>query len=82
MQDAHLHEERPETLDDLTVTECAACTHPDAPPCLPPLPFSDQEEMLQILFALELIALFVPLPIVWLPNDNAGVARAEARYLE
>jgi hypothetical protein len=69
-----------ETLDDLTATERAARTHPDAPPRLPPLPFTDHaEEMSRILFAPELIA---PPPIVWLPSDNAGVARAEARDLE
>ena len=69
-----------ETLDDLTATERAARTHPDAPPLPLPLPFTDHaEEMSSILFAPELI---VPPPIVWLPNDNAGVARAEARDLE
>ncbi|KAI9444620.1 hypothetical protein H4582DRAFT_2108489 [Lactarius indigo] len=69
-----------ETLDDLTATERAARTHPDAPPRLPPLPFAGHaEEMSRILFAPELIA---PPPIVWLPNDNAGVARAEAQDLE
>jgi calcium permeable stress-gated cation channel len=69
-----------ETLDDLTATERAARTHPDAPPRLPPLPFTDHaEEMSRILFAPELIA---PPPIVWLPSDNAGVARSEARDLE
>ena len=69
-----------ETLDDLTATERAARTHPDAPPRLPPLPFTDHaEEMSRILFAPELIA---PPPIVWLPSDNSGVARSEARDLE
>ena len=69
-----------ETLDDLTATERAARTHPDAPPRLPPLPFTDHaEEMSRILFAPELIA---PPPIVWLPSDRSGVARAEARDLE
>jgi hypothetical protein len=69
-----------ETLDDLTATERAARTHPDAPPRLPPLSFAGHaEEMSRILFAPELIA---PPPIVWLPNDNAGVARAEAQDLE
>jgi len=69
-----------ETLDDLTATERAARTHPDAPPRLPPLPFTDHaEEMSKILFAPELIA---PPPIVWLPSDHSGVARAEARDLE
>ena len=69
-----------ETLDDLTATERAARTHPDAPPRLPPLPFADHaEEMSRILFAPELIA---PPPIVWLPSDRSGVARAEARDLE
>jgi calcium permeable stress-gated cation channel len=69
-----------ETLDDLTATERAARTHPDAPPRLPPLPFADHaEEMSKILFAPELIA---PPPIVWLPSDRSGVARAEARDLE
>jgi len=69
-----------ETLDDLTATERAARTHPDAPPRLPPLSFTDHaEEMSRILFAPELIA---PPPIVWLPSDHAGVARSEARDLE
>jgi hypothetical protein len=69
-----------ETLDDLTATERAARTHPDAPPRLPPLPFTDHaEEMSRILFAPELIA---PPPIVWLPSDKSGVARAEAGDLE
>lgn len=69
-----------ETLDDLTATERAARTHPDAPPRLPPLSFAGHaEEMSGILFAPELIA---PAPIVWLPNDRAGVARAEAQDLE
>ena len=69
-----------ETVDDLTATERAARTHPDAPPRLPPLSFAGHaEEMSMILFAPELIA---PPPIVWLPNDNSGVARAEAQDLE
>ncbi|KAG5639564.1 hypothetical protein H0H81_012235 [Sphagnurus paluster] len=69
-----------ETLDDLTATERAARTHPDAPPHLPPLPFADHaEEMAAILYAPELIA---PPPIIWLPNDSAGVARAEAIDLQ
>ncbi|GLB35780.1 putative calcium-dependent channel, 7TM region, putative phosphate [Lyophyllum shimeji] len=69
-----------ETLDDLTATERAARTHPDAPPHLPPLPFTDHaEEMAGILYAPELIA---PPPIIWLPNDSAGVARSEAVDLQ
>ncbi|KAF8079018.1 hypothetical protein FPV67DRAFT_1467201 [Lyophyllum atratum] len=69
-----------ETLDDLTATERAARTHPDAPPHLPPLPFTDHaEEMSGILYAPELIA---PPPIIWLPNDSAGVARSEAVDLQ
>ncbi|KAF4604854.1 hypothetical protein EYR40_003636 [Pleurotus pulmonarius] len=69
-----------ETLDDLTATERAARTHPDAPPLLPPLPFTDHaEEMASILYAPELIA---PPPIIWLPNDSAGVARSEAVDLQ
>jgi hypothetical protein len=53
------------TVDNLTVTERAACTHPDAPPRLPPLPFTDHvDEMLRV----------APWPIVRLPSDNAGVA--------
>lgn len=67
-------------MDDLTATERAARTHPDAPPRLPPLSFAGHaEEMSRILFAPELIA---PPPIVWLPTDGAGVARAEAQDLE
>ncbi|KAI0299794.1 hypothetical protein BC826DRAFT_1090413 [Russula brevipes] len=43
-----------ETLDDLTATERAARTHPDAPPRLPPLPFTDHaEEMSRICTDLE-----------------------------
>ncbi|KIJ21976.1 hypothetical protein PAXINDRAFT_63506 [Paxillus involutus ATCC 200175] len=69
-----------ETLDDLTATERAARTHPDAPPRLPPLPFTDHaEEMTGIFYAPELLA---PQPIVWLPNDSAGVARSEAEDLQ
>ncbi|KAF9074954.1 hypothetical protein BDP27DRAFT_1213632 [Rhodocollybia butyracea] len=69
-----------ETLDDLTATERAARTNPDAPPRLPPLPFTDHaEEMAGILYAPELIA---PPPIIWLPNDSSGVARSEAVDLQ
>ncbi|KAG6846106.1 hypothetical protein H0H87_006470 [Tephrocybe sp. NHM501043] len=69
-----------ETLDDLTATERAARTHPDAPPHLPPLAFTDHaEDMAGILYAPELIA---PPPIIWLPNDSAGVARSEALDLQ
>ncbi|KAG6811858.1 hypothetical protein H0H92_005529 [Tricholoma furcatifolium] len=69
-----------ETLDDLTATERAARTHPDAPPHLPPLAFTDHaEDMAGILYAPELIA---PPPIIWLPNDSAGVAQSEALDLQ
>ncbi|KAF9011061.1 hypothetical protein BDQ17DRAFT_1345391 [Cyathus striatus] len=69
-----------ENLDDLTATERAARTHPDAPPHLPALSFADHaEEMAGILYAPELIA---PPPIIWLPNDNAGVAKQEALDLQ
>ncbi|KAF7373376.1 MPN domain-containing protein [Mycena sanguinolenta] len=69
-----------ETLDDLTATERAARTHPDAPPHLPQLSFTDHaREMASILYAPELIA---PPPIIWLPNDAAGVARSEAVDLQ
>jgi hypothetical protein len=67
---------RTETLDDLIATERAARTHPDAPPHLPPLSFGDHaEEMSAIMYAPELLA---PPPIIWLPNDTAGVAKTEA----
>lgn len=69
-----------ETLDDLTATERAARTHPDAPPHLPHLAFTDHaDEVSGILYAPELVA---PAPTIWLPNDNAGVARGEAHDLE
>ncbi|KAJ7145847.1 hypothetical protein C8R44DRAFT_655846 [Mycena epipterygia] len=69
-----------ETLDDLTATDRAARTHPDAPPHLPPLAFTDHaQEMASILYAPELIA---PPPIIWLPNDSAGVATSEAVDLQ
>jgi hypothetical protein len=69
-----------ENLDDLIATERAARTHPDAPPHLPPLSFADHaEEMAGILYAPELVA---PPPIIWLPNDSAGVARSEALDLQ
>ncbi|KAJ7091404.1 hypothetical protein B0H15DRAFT_234366 [Mycena belliarum] len=68
-----------ETLDDLTATERAARTHPDAPPHLPPLFVDHAQEMASILYAPELIA---PPPIIWLPNDAAGVARSEAVDLQ
>lgn len=68
-----------ETIDDLTATERAARTHPDAPPHLPPLLFTEHaDDMAGVLYAPELIA---PLPIIWLPNDSAGVARSEAADL-
>ena len=58
----------------------AARTHPDAPPHLPPLAFTDHaEDMSGILYAPELIT---PPPTIWLPNDSAGVARAEVYDLE
>jgi len=69
-----------ESLDDLTATERAARTHPDAPPRLPDLSFTDHaEEMSGILYAPELIA---PPPIIWLPNDSSGIARSEAYDLQ
>jgi hypothetical protein len=69
-----------ETLDDLTATDRAARTHPDAPPHIPPLPFTDHaEDMAGILYAPELIA---PPPIIWLPNDTAGIAMQEAYDLQ
>ncbi|KAH7100165.1 hypothetical protein BKA62DRAFT_801451 [Auriculariales sp. MPI-PUGE-AT-0066] len=69
-----------DTLDDTIATERAARTHPDAPPHLPPLSFSDHaEETSGILYPPELIA---PAPIIWLPNDANGVARSEAYDLQ
>ncbi|KAJ7141880.1 hypothetical protein C8R43DRAFT_892427 [Mycena crocata] len=69
-----------ETLDDLTATERAARTHPDAPPHLPPLSFDNHALwMTSILYAPELVA---PMPTIWLPNDSAGVARSEAVDLQ
>ena len=69
-----------ETLDDLTATERAARTNPEAPPHLPPLPFADHaEEMAGILYAPELLA---PAPVIWLPNDAGGIGRAEAYDLQ
>ena len=63
-------------MDDLTATERAARTNPNAPPLLPPLPFADHaEEMAGILYAPELLA---PPPIIWLPNDAGGIGRSEA----
>ncbi|KAH8835622.1 hypothetical protein DL96DRAFT_1454607 [Flagelloscypha sp. PMI_526] len=67
-----------ETIDDLTATERAARTNPNAPPRLPPLPFA-REDLSAILYAPELLALD---PKIWLPNDSAGVARAEAIDLQ
>ena len=69
-----------ENLDDLTATERAARTHPDAPPHLPPLPFADHaEEMSGILYAPELLA---PPPVIWLPNDVGGIGKSEAFDLQ
>lgn len=69
-----------ETLDDSTATERAARTHPETPPHLPPLPFTDHaEEMAGILYAPELLS---PPPVIWLPNDASGVARSEAVDLQ
>ncbi|KZT02505.1 uncharacterized protein LAESUDRAFT_661940 [Laetiporus sulphureus 93-53] len=68
------------TLDDLTATERAARTNPEAPPHLPPLPFADHaEEMASILYAPELLA---PPPVIWLPNDTGGIGRSEAYDLQ
>ena len=68
-----------ETIDDLTATERAARTHPDAPPHLPPLAFTEHaDDMAGVLYAPELIA---PPPIIWLPNDSAGIAQSEAADL-
>ena len=69
-----------ETLDDLTATERAARTNPDAPPHLPPLPFADHaEEMAGVLYPPELLA---PPPMIWLPNDVGGIGRSEAIDLQ
>ncbi|EKM61349.1 uncharacterized protein PHACADRAFT_84832 [Phanerochaete carnosa HHB-10118-sp] len=69
-----------ETLDDLTATERAARTNPEAPPHLPPLPFADHaEEMAGMLYAPELLA---PAPVIWLPNDAGGIGRSEAFDLQ
>lgn len=69
-----------ETLDDLVDTERASRTHPEAPPRLPTLPFGGSAgDMSGILYAPELIQ---QPPTIWLPNDHAGVARAEAGDLE
>jgi hypothetical protein len=69
-----------ETIDDLTATERAARSHPDAPPFLPSLSFADHaDELAGILYAPELIA---PPPTIWLANDRAGVARSEAYDLQ
>ncbi|RDX50995.1 hypothetical protein OH76DRAFT_1507025 [Lentinus brumalis] len=69
-----------ETLDDLTATERAARTNPDAPPHLPPLSFADHaEEMAGVLYAPELLA---PPPMIWLPNDVGGIGRSEATDLQ
>jgi hypothetical protein len=69
-----------ETIDDLTATELAARSHPNAPPHLPSLPFTDHtDELAGILYAPELVA---PNPTIWLPSDRAGVARGEAYDLQ
>ncbi|TFY70914.1 hypothetical protein EVG20_g2098 [Dentipellis fragilis] len=44
-----------------------------------PVPIHHAEEMAGILYAPELTA---PQPIIWLPNDSAGVARSEAYDLQ
>jgi len=69
-----------ETLDDLIDTERAARTHPEAPPRLAVLSIHNTvDEMSGILYAPELVQ---QPPTIWLPNDHAGVARAEAADLE
>jgi calcium permeable stress-gated cation channel len=69
-----------EDLDDLTATDRAARTHPAAPPHLPPLPFEDRaRETSGMLYPPEMLA---DPPTVWLPNDQNGIARAEAYDLQ
>ena len=69
-----------ERIDDLTQTELAARTHPDAPPRLPALPWTAAAAGEgQMLYAPTLVA---PQPAIWLPDDTAGVARGEAFDLE
>ena len=69
-----------ERIDDLTQTELAARTHPDAPPRLPALPWTAAAGGEgQMLYAPALVA---PPPAIWLPDDTAGVARGEAFDLE
>jgi len=62
-----------ESIDDLVSTERAARTHPDAPPQLSIADPAD--ETAGLLYPPELLA---PVPLIWLPNDPAGIARSEA----
>jgi len=69
-----------EDLDDLTATDRAARRHPFAPPHLPPLSFEDRaKETAGMLYSPEMLA---EPPAVWLPNDENGIAMAEAYDLQ
>jgi len=62
-----------ESINDLVSTERAARTHPNAPPQLSTADPAD--ETAGLLYPPELLA---PIPLIWLPNDAAGIARSEA----
>lgn len=66
-----------ESINDLVSTARAATTTPDAPPQLQAPDPAD--EVADLLYPPELLA---PEPLLWLPNDRAGVARSEATDLE
>ncbi len=68
-----------DSIDDMFSTEQAARAHPSVPPRLPPLPFDGVADQCRyLMYPPELLA---PPPVIWLPDDEAGVGRAEAADL-
>jgi hypothetical protein len=68
-----------DSIDDMFSTEQAARAHPSVPPRLPPLPFDEVADQCRHLMYPP--ALLAPPPLIWLPDDEAGVGRAEAADL-
>ncbi|KAK4684130.1 ATP-dependent RNA helicase DOB1, partial [Tremellales sp. Uapishka_1] len=68
-----------ENIDDLTQTEKAACTRPNLQDRPPQLSSREVDETKGLIYPPELLA---TVPVIWLPDDVAGVGRAEVLDLE